>query len=93
MVTTTMVMMAISVGVVVIEITTARPLSTPCIPILNNAIGGLPPLPVPIDGDLPHFAMDLGDSNEGPNLSLKPCRDTGAAANIGYLGWRSLLSP
>ena len=31
--------------------------------------------------------MDLRDSTEGPNLSLKPCLDTGAAANVGYLGF------
>ena len=59
----------------------------PCIPVLQHGVDGHQPLPVPIDGDLPHFVINIGHSTSALNLSLTPCVDTGAGANVGYIGY------
>ena len=38
----------------------------PCSPVLQQAVGGLPPLPVPIDANLPHFLWTLAILSMGP---------------------------
>ena len=37
------------------------------------------------------FLMDLGNSMDGPNPSIKPCVDTGAATNVGFLSFFDAL--
>ena len=59
----------------------------PCIPVFNQAFDGHQPLPVPIDADLPHFVIKIGDSGTTPTPSLTPCVDTEAGANVGYIGY------
>ena len=41
-----------------------------CIPVFNQAFDDRQPLPVPIDADLPHFVLKIGDSGTTPTPSL-----------------------
>ena len=59
----------------------------PCIPVINQAIGGLQLLPVPMNTDLPHCVLKIGDSGTTPTPSLTPCVNTGAGANVGFIGY------
>ena len=47
--------------------------------------GVKPPLPVPLDGDLPHIGLTLGLKDCSTNPILQACVDTGAGANVGLL--------
>lgn len=52
--------------------------------IFQAPVTNKPMLPVPIDGNLPHIQIPLGDLG-GLNPSVSACVDTGAGANVGYL--------
>ena len=65
----------------------------PCIPVLNQVFDDRRPLPVPINADLPHFVLKIGEFGTTPTPSLTPCVDTGAGANVGSIGYfNSILS-
>ena len=57
----------------------------PCIPVLQQGVDVRQPLPVPLDGELPHFFLNIGHSISAPNPSLMSCVDTGDGANVGYI--------
>ena len=44
----------------------------PCLPIFQQRVDGPQPLPVHIDGDLPHFVINIGHSTNAPNPSITP---------------------
>ena len=54
-----------------------------CIMVFQQGIK--PPLPVPLDGDLPHIALTLGPHAGPTNPTLTACVDSGAGANVGLL--------
>ena len=58
----------------------------PVIAVYQQQVAGRKPLPVPIDGDLPHFQHFIGKAG-GSNPSLTACLDSGAGANVGYMGY------
>ena len=54
--------------------------------VLQQGVDGCQPLPLPLDGDLPHFVLNIGHSTSAPNPSLTHYVDTDAGANVGSLG-------
>ena len=56
----------------------------PCIPILHNGIDGRKPLPVAIDGQLPHAPIAICTGG-GRQAFLMATIDSGAGANVAYL--------
>jgi hypothetical protein len=52
--------------------------------ILQSPVSSHEALPVPIDGNLPHIQIPLGELG-GINPGVSACIDTGAGANVGYL--------
>ena len=56
----------------------------PSISIMNYQAGAPPPLPVKLDGDLPHMSLLVGDSaSNNLETMLMALLDTGAGATIG----------
>lgn len=54
------------------------------IPIFNAVAGSLPPIPVNLDGDLPHIVMEFGEScNDNLVTPLGALVDTGAGCTLG----------
>ena len=65
----------------------------PTIAVLNGRIGGPPPLPVKLDGNLPHCGLKAG-GKEADNLVtvLIALIDSGAGATIGWLQyWEAVV--
>ena len=58
----------------------------PIIPVFQSIHGSMPPLPLKIDADLPHFCIAVG-GDEHDNLATDLCAliDTGAGATIDWL--------
>ena len=55
--------------------------TNPCIPVFSQAFDGRQPPTVPIDAELPHFVMKIGNSGIKPTPILTPCAGYASYSN------------
>jgi hypothetical protein len=65
----------------------------PTIAVFNGHIGGPPPLPVKLDGALPHCGLNAGgEKADNPKTMLVALTDSGAGTTIGWLPyWEAVV--